>query len=196
MEKSKKWIKAVAPTLICTFAMLATFSLLKLPPSGTDWIPGWPQLFGYTFYLYPFILVIPIAMVPLMRLPVTRINPKAWKAVIAIAVTVCEVVFAGVIALAAWITFSGDSKVDRYISSPDGKNKAVVLSDERNPLGEPDDEDIYPVRKRFFYERDKGVDMNPWLYSDITLTWLDDNTLEINRTGKNSGEVSTEYLRW
>jgi len=54
---------------------------------------------------------------------------------------------------------------------------------------------VYPVRAGLFYEDDNDVYLYPE-YVDITFTWIDDDTLEITRTNKSDGEVSTDYLRW
>jgi len=84
-------------------------------------------------------------------------------------------------------------KVDRYEHSPSGKNKAVVMV--RKNADAWDAEYVYPVRAGLFYEDDNCIYLYP-NYEDITFTWLDDNTLEITKTRKDSSEVETECLRW
>ena len=110
---------------------------------------------------------------------------------------------------------------NRYIKSPDGENKAVIVSYNHEPswaeawsekvFGNKGwteeayvDESIYPVRALLFYEEEKGVNISPEEF-DVSLNWVDNHTLEITRTFKdgewvsaeNRGdELPTEYLRW
>jgi len=195
-ERIKKGFVEALPYLIGPFAGVPFF-LLVFPPSGTDWIPGWPEFIKNSFYFLPMIFILPSVIVPILRAPLNEKLTRRRKRFFATVLIVCNILLVGIVAMFSKLSFFDYQKVDRYISSPNGKNKAVILSREYIP-GFPNDEDIYPIRKRFLYERDNGISIDPNFYDAITLTWLDDNTLEITRTWEYDGEAITErkQLYW
>ncbi|MCL2494404.1 MAG: hypothetical protein FWE98_01945 [Oscillospiraceae bacterium] len=193
MEKTT-WRKVLAAGWIIA-ASLPIYSLI-LPPSGTEWIHDWMR--------FALFMCAPIYMLVYMLVPQTAkkkkkesaeepkeeqaANPRKPSILMAILVLTAVIVAASSL-LGFVVTLPRHQKVDRYLKSPGGKNRAVVM----NEWGS--EEYIYPVKSFLFYKNHEGICIIPRVY-DVTLTWLDDNTLEINRTYKTSGEVSTDYLRW
>jgi len=186
-KRVKISLKGLGPYLIGAFAGLPIV-LLLMPPSGTDLLPGWPAFIQYAFCFVPMIILLPFVIVPILRAPLNEKFTKRRKQIFAAMLIVCNLVLVVVIAMFAKLSFFGYQKVDRYITSPNGKNKAVVLSMDYA-------ERICPVRKRFFYEDTAGIFYHPGTES-IAFAWLDDDTLEITRTWGFDGEISTDIFRW
>jgi len=178
---------------------LPIYFMFFLPPSGTEWIYSWMQYVPYMIVLvYAFVCV----LVPYIAKkkkkegddkPTQEQAAKPRKLFFLILALALIPVIA--VAMLAYALFASNTfeKADRYLKSPDGRHKAVVMSREYSDTWV--DEEIYPVKSLLFYEDRNGVDISPKSYH-ITITWLDDSTLEITRTNKRTGEVSTDYLRW
>ena len=166
-----------------------------IQPSGSEWLPGWPAFIGNSFYFWPIALLLPVAVVIFLRAPTNEKYTKKKKTILATLLILCNIMLVGCIAAFAHLSFFGYQKVDRYITSPSGKNKAVILTMDYA-------EQISPVKKRFFYENNNYIFLHPER-EEIMYNWLDDNTLEITRTWKledEDGEIvtetDTEQLNW
>jgi len=177
------------------FAVCAALPLLvgMLPRKyGVEWIVGWPTFLSNLLVWSPVIAVFTHTLLKLLKQPLDEKFTKKKKK---LSVLFFGLLCAFYIGMCIVMSFSIQwRKVDRYERSPSGKNKAVVMV-EKAKYGRT--ESIHPVRGLFFFEDDNRVYMNPD-FEDITLTWLDDNTLEITRTREYDGEISTEteQLQW
>jgi len=176
-------------------AFLPVYFMVLLPPSGTEWIYSWMEFvpvliisgYGVANWLVPLIAKKKkekAAEEP-KREQTAKPRMPFFLRLAMILIAVIYAVFGAVLLFHA----GPYTKADRYLKSPDGKHKAVVIENRW------DDEEIYPVKSLLFYEDNKGVDINPRRY-DITLAWVENYMLEITRTDKYTGEVETEYLRW
>ena len=194
MEKWKKVLRIVLTILGCAALVAIQVSVALLPRRfGVEWIFGWPEFlatslsYGITFLgVY---LILPKSLREKRLNPKPELTPAQVKKRTRIMYIVLAVILIGQSALASFVIQF--RKIDRYEYSPNGKNKALVWVYKK-------DEDfsaICPVRAWFFYEDNNDVYLHP-KYEDITFTWLDDNTLEIIKTWKDSGEVETGCLRW
>ena len=201
MEK-KKWATVLRIVLAILVYAAILFSVLWLPRKfGVEWIIGWPTLISQLLCI-PIGTLIAILILPRSlrskRIFGSEEKPAPTKQQktrgIIVLVLQCVFYFWLFIGQPIWMSFSKHEKVDHYLFSPNGKNRAVVTA--RKDDSTWVEEDIYPARTWFFYERDKGVFINPHYSEDVAFTWLDDDTLEITRINKESGEAETETLRW
>jgi len=177
----KKWLK-VLRIVLAILAFLANFFVILALPNilGVEWITGWPKFLSTVLYFALNGLV--CFLIWPSEKPKEKSAPTG-KQKIGVAIA-CVVSIAMVFGYSYWSSFSSYNKVDHYEYSPHGTSRAVVFSGR-----------IYPVKALLFYEEKKRIDIDPYYY-DITLTWLDETTLEITRIEKETGEVSTDYLRW
>jgi len=158
---------------------------------GVEWIVGWPAFLSNLLMWFPLIAVFAYTLLKTLKQPLDEKLTKRKKTRSALFSGLVCVFYIGMCVVQGFVIQW--RKVDRYERSPSGKNKAVVMV-EKKKYGR-DTEYVYPVRAGLFYEDDNCIYLHP-NYEDITFIWLDDNTLEITKTRKDSGEVSTDYLRW
>lgn len=196
MEKWKKVLLIVLRVLAGAALVAISFAIQFLPGKfGVEWIIGWPQFFAYL--LYYAIIYLGIFLILPKSLRGKRLNPKPGQTPEQVKKnTKITYIFLGVLFFVHSVLVGFViqwQKIDRYERSPSGKNKAVVMVRKKNDAWDP--EYVYPTRAGLFYEDDNCIYLHP-NYEDITFTWLDDNTLEITKTRKDSGEVETGCLRW
>ena len=172
------------------------YSMISLPPSGTRWIYGWMQFVPIMIVPVYFLVYLLGTILINKKKKECAEEPKEEQADEPRKRSFSKYIPAaiGIIAMFAFFAYilatSTYTKVERYLKSPDGKHKAVVLNEHGGDIGY-----IYPVKALLFYEDDKGVNIHPYRYA-VSLLWKDNNTLEITRIEKESGEISTDYLRW
>jgi len=163
---------------------------------GVEWIPGWPAFLSNLLTWLPVIGVWVYSLLKTLKQPLDEKFTKRKKALSALFFGSLCAFYIGISIFLGF--FNQWRKVDRYISSPSGKNKAVVMVEKEKYGG--DTEYIYPMRAWLFYE-DNRIYLYP-KYENITYTWLDDDTLEITHTRINPmedgspAEPETETLRW
>ena len=186
MKLRQKLLRCILAILLFSLCYLA-----QLLPGfwGLEWIVGWPMLLAKSL---PYTVGFP-ALVLLLRpfLPLRKMT-KDQKKRTYIFVSVMYVL------LACFSTLSGLSlhheKVDHYLCSPQGKNRAVILTDDIGAWGT--EETVYPVRAWLLYAPDKGIYLQAQDMRTITYAWTDENTLEIVRVFESDGETLTNYIRW
>ena len=194
MGKWKRVLFIVLRVLAGAALVAISFAIQFLPRKlGVEWIIGWPQFFSYLLYYATIYLGVFLILPKSLR--GKRLNPKPGQTPEQVKRnTKITYVFLGVLFFVHSVLVGFViqwQKIDRYERSPSGRNKALVWVDKKDKNFSA----ICPVRAGLFYEDDNKVYLSP-KYEDITFTWLDDNTLEITKTRKNSGEVETDCLRW
>ena len=200
MEKSKKKkiLRYVLVGIYVVMCITLSMAVSLLPNRyGVEWIIGWPEFLSDLISYAPVIILFAFSLLRTLKQP---LNKKFTKTQKMISVWSSAVLCALYIGMCVFSNFFGQSrKIERYITSPNGENKAVVFVD--NDEDSPEMEYIYPVRAGLFYEYESRV----FLYlkrEDATFTWLDDNTLEITRiwTGAaedgETPEAKTDVFRW
>ncbi|MCL1951672.1 MAG: hypothetical protein FWF60_02470 [Oscillospiraceae bacterium] len=192
----KKWKKVLRYVLLgLGYIALGTFGFMVswLPRKlGVEWIVGWPTFLNHLLIWFPLIAVFAYALLKTLKQPLDeKLTKKKKTRSVLFSGLVC-VFYIGMCIVQGFIVQW--QKVDRYERSPSGKNKAVVMVG-KGEADAWDAEYIYPVRAGLFYEDDNCIYLYP-NYEDITFTWLDDNTLEITKTRKDSSEVETACLLW
>ncbi|MCL2301599.1 MAG: hypothetical protein FWC27_15770 [Firmicutes bacterium] len=194
MEK-KKWKKVLRNVLLALgYIALGAFGFMAswLPRKfGVEWIVGWPAFLSNLLIWFPLIAVFAYMLLKTLKQPLDETFTKKKKTRSVLFSGLVCVFYIGMCFVQGFIIQW--QKVDRYERSPSGKNKAVVMV--RKKADAWDAEYVYPARAGLFYEDDNCIYLYP-NYEGITFTWLDDNTLEITQTHKDSGEVETECLRW
>jgi len=171
------------------------YSMISLPPGGTRWIYDWMQFIPIMIVPVYFLVYLLGTILINKKKKECAEEPKEEQAAKPRKRSLLKCIPAaiGIVAMFAFFAYilatSTYTKVERYLKSPDGRHKAVVL----NKWGSG--ADIYPVKALLFYEDDKGVNLSPYRYA-VSLLWKDNNTLEITRIEKDTGEISTDYLRW
>lgn len=155
------------------------------------WVPGWPEFLVMLFCvgliaLLNWLFSLKEKKTAEAEEEAAPLTPKQ-KRISAAWMTALAAVFLGV---AVWSCFFSSMKdVSGFITSPNGKNKAIVLS-----LSD-DMERAHPVRAWFFYEDDSYVYIER-RYSTNLIKWLDEDTLQVTRVVKETGESRVESLRW
>ena len=192
MDKGKK--KKILRYVIYGLCFVYTLAILLLPSMlGVEWIVGWPRFLSYALIWFPVCIACVISLLKTLKKPLDKKFTKRKKVLEVLGETLLCAFYIGV---SIFWGSSSSLKVDRYISSPNGENKAVVLMyKDEGRLGT---EYIYPVRAWLFYEDNNDFYLYP-ASEDITYNWLDDNTLEITRTREDeNGETVTEtnQLNW
>ena len=191
----KKWLKVLRIVLALLAFVTLNVAALWLPRKfGVDWLVGWPGFLGEMLH-YALSILVSVLIWPRKKPKEKPAQTMKQKILASISRVIIFILLVGLLSGATrffspwpgWMT-------DRYEHSPSGKSKAIVLITAKEEEIVPT-EYIYPVRAWFFYEDNNCIRMDPY-FEDITLTWLDDNTLEITRIEKDTGEVSTDYLRW
>ena len=179
MKKSHKILRVAAAVVV----FLLSYFVSTLPLIwGLTWIEGWPRFFARIFL---WCVGFPVMWLILWRLPFNQKRTRMQKR---------NNIFCVICTIAIWVGFGAldiftlGPKVEQYIHSPDGTNKALVLS----RFGRSDS--IYPVRLHLFYEINQRVAL--FHVEDVAFTWLDENTLEITRVQKVDGERLTDHIRW
>ena len=191
-SKKKKIFRHVGYGLLFVVLGACSYAASWLPyKHGLEWIPGWPEFLGTLLIWGIMIVFLAHELFKKLKKPLDEKFTKKKKALWASFYASFCVFYIG---LSIYLGFINQWRVvDRYITSPNGKNKAVVMvRKEKHDRGV---EYIYPVHARLFYKNDNNIYLLPQ-HMDITYTWLDDNTLEITKARKDSGEVETECLRW
>jgi len=194
MSERKRVLRNALACFLMLLILTTFLAVLFLPDIfGVEWIIGWPEFLAKSLSMVgTFLLWVLIQEKVYVSKKAKQDPTKKQKRFTIISLLVMGVM---VIGNEAYSSFAGSRKVDHYMKSPNGKNTAVVISHDHEP------ESIYPVRKWFFYEnsRDNSAEYIYPQYYDVTMEWLDDNTLEITRTWENDdGEIETEtyQIRW
>jgi len=176
--------------IVIAFGLNFLFSgllmILKL-----EWIQGWPELIG-RMLPYPLTYA---AIYPLLA-PAVKSEQKPTPKAKRNSAIVIVIVAAMVVGLNVWASFFNHfQKFERYETSPNGRNRAIVyVKDEYIGDYHWQTGYLYPVRARFFYERDNTIYLH--LNSEeITFNWLDNSTLEIVRDRANE-DPTIDYFRW
>ena len=199
-SKRKKVLRHILYALFLVLCGACPFFASWLPRRfGVEWIPGWPEFLSNLLTWGMLLIYLAVHIVKTWIKPLDEKFTKKNKRNTIIFYAIGCAFYIGMSALMG-LGFQW-RKIDRYIASPNGKNKAVIMVRKDDVLGDSwRTEYIYPVRAGLFYE-DNNIYLQPG-QEDITFTWLDDNTLEITRTGEwedDNGEpttTKTDLIRW